>query len=56
MTKQEIEDAIDENLDTIAFDEDGNGRMPDGRIATDADFKAALAEHHRLKELLWANL
>lgn len=52
MTKEEIEQAIEENLNSIGFNEDGEGIMPDGRVATEADFKTALVEHRRLQALL----
>lgn len=52
MTKEQIEQAIDEHLDSITFDEEGRGIMSDGRIATEADFVEANAECRRLKKLL----
>lgn len=52
MTKEQIEQAIDEHLDSITFDAEGEGIMPDGRVATEADFKTALVEYRRLQALL----
>jgi hypothetical protein len=52
MTREQLEQAIEDNLDSISFDSEGNARHEDGSPATELDLKRALAEHHRLKRLL----
>lgn len=53
MTREQIEQAIEDNLDSIAFDEEGRARRTsDGQPAGDDELRAALATHERLEKLL----
>ncbi len=52
MTREQIEQAIDENLDSIAFDSEGDAWKEDGTRATEADFMRAMFRHHRLEAML----
>jgi hypothetical protein len=53
MTREQIEQAIEDNLDSIAFTEDGAAvNTDDGTPATSGDIEAALRKDWRLRCML----